>query len=339
MPPTPQEVDERFDVHAYVRAIKTHQKPAKKEYKLKKLNIFFVTAFHMLALYGLFTKLTVAKWQTYAWTIFMINLSGLGVSAGIHRYWSHRSYKAKLPLKIFLTTCYMLAGQLKIIHWVRDHRVHHKYSETEADPHDTRRGLFFAHLGWFMCEKSPQVSEKGRQLDLSDVLNDPVAAFHDKHFELLRLIFCYILPSDIPVYFWAEDAWVAFLANCVRYVWVLNITWSINSFAHRMGPKPYDRELMPSENQYVSLVALGEGWHNYHHVFPYDYRSSEMNHFLNPTKKFIELMAKIGLAYDLRTPSDELVRKRVLRTGDGSHETWGTVDGVPVLADCSERGY
>jgi stearoyl-CoA desaturase (Delta-9 desaturase) len=80
---------------------------------------------------------------------------------------------------------------------VRDHRVHHKYSETDADPHDVRRGFFFAHFGWFLCEKHPQVTEKGKLLDLSDVTNCPIATFHDKYVFLLIISGLWILVDSV----------------------------------------------------------------------------------------------------------------------------------------------
>lgn len=75
------------------------------------------------------------------------------------------------------------------------------------------------------------------------------------------------------------------------------------------------------------MFAFGEGWHNYHHVFPWDYKTAELgNYRMNFTTAFIDLMAKIGWAYDLKTVSDEIIQKRVERTGDGTHNTWGWGD-------------
>lgn len=110
----------------------------------------------------------------------MGGLGGFGVTGGVHRLWSHRAYKAKTPLRIILMLCFSLAGQNPIYDWVRDHRVHHKFSETKADPHDSNRGFFFAHVGWLMMNKHPEVIRKGQQLDMSDILSDPVVQFHQK---------------------------------------------------------------------------------------------------------------------------------------------------------------
>ena len=105
--------------------------------------------------------------------------------------WSISFIKIHKHLKIFiwksgiyLTTEHWLRKislfQNTIYEWVRDHRVHHKYSETDADPHNANRGFFFAHVGWLMMRKHPDVIEKGRKVDMSDVTNDPVVQFHEK---------------------------------------------------------------------------------------------------------------------------------------------------------------
>jgi len=131
----------------------------------------------------------------------MAFIQGIGITAGIHRLWSHRAYKAKWPLKVILLICYCSSGQVKkqlqIFYfskkkvsfftsvslqnnpydWVRDHRVHHKYTDTDADPHNSNRGFFFAHIGWLMMKKHPEVIQRGRQIDMSDIMTDSVFVF------------------------------------------------------------------------------------------------------------------------------------------------------------------
>lgn len=83
------------------------------------------------------------------------------------------------------------------------------------------------------------------------------------------------------------------------------------------------RHIKPTENRFVSAVTCGEGWHNYHHVFPWDYRAAELAYSKNITTTFIDFFAKIGWAYDLKQPSEELVKSVAMRKGDGSHHLWG----------------
>lgn len=96
--------------------------------------------------------------------------------------------------------------------------------------------------------------------------------------------------------------------------------------------KPYDKNINPAENMLVSLGAIGEGFHNYHHTFPQDYATSEFGMLLNPTTMFINLMAKIGWAYDLKTMSKELIAARKLRTGCNSTDATSATDAtVPTV--------
>lgn len=263
-------------------------------------------------------------WQTYTWGFLLGGLSGFGVTGGAHRFWTHRSYKANTPLRIILMLCFTLAGQNSIYEWVRDHRVHHKFSETDADPHNSNRGFFFAHVGWLMMHKHPEVVRKGKMLDLTDILEDPVVRFHQKWFIPMKILLCFILPVVIPMYCWGEGFFWSFFSQVViRYTLSLNFTWLVNSAAHMWGTRPYDKKINPVENIAVSIAAMGEGWHNYHHVFPWDYKAAELAHRFNITTFWIQLFAKLGWAYDLKEPSAELVRKTIEKCGDGTHPTFG----------------
>ncbi|XP_036675336.3 acyl-CoA Delta(11) desaturase [Drosophila suzukii] len=258
---------------------------------------------------------------TTIWSFFVGGVAGFGVTAGAHRFWTHRSYKANAVLRSILMVCYCVAGQNTLYDWVRDHRVHHKYSETDADPHNANRGFFFSHVGWLMMLKHPEVLRRGRQIDMSDILADPVVRFHQKYFIPLKTFFCFILPTVIPVYFWGESWTLSFVQQCLfRYVSSLNFTWSVNSAAHLWGSRPYDKRIMPSENIYVSLLAMGEGWHNYHHVFPWDYKAAELgNYTVNFTTMVLDAFHKLGWAWNMKQPSKELVRRTLEKYGDGTH--------------------
>ncbi|KAE8741283.1 hypothetical protein FOCC_FOCC013205 [Frankliniella occidentalis] len=184
--------------------------------------------------------------------------SSQGILAGAHRYYAHRSYKANLPLRMLIVLFHTVATQNCMWVWVRDHRQHHKFSDTDADPHNASRGFFFSHVGWLMMKKHPDVIEKGKTIDMSDLDSDPLIMFQKKN-------------------------------------------------------------IRPVETMVVSIVAFGEGWHNYHHTFPWDYKASEFGVRYNPTTAFINFLAKIGWAYDLKQASPSLVRARALRSGDGTH--------------------
>lgn len=105
----------------------------------------------------------------------------MGVTAGAHRLWAHRTYKATLPLRIVLMILQSAMLQNDIYEWVRDHRVHHKFTDTDADPHNAKRGFFFSHIGWLMLKKHKDVFSKGKTVDMSDISSDPVVTFQRKY--------------------------------------------------------------------------------------------------------------------------------------------------------------
>ncbi|KAL3278759.1 hypothetical protein HHI36_016286 [Cryptolaemus montrouzieri] len=288
-------------------------------------NVFGFIVLHLGAFYGLYLAFTEVKWLTVPYVWILIFITGEGVTAGAHRLYSHKSYKAALPFRIILLILQTMAGQNCMYIWVRDHRQHHKYSDTDADPHNSNRGFFFCHMGWLMSKKHPLVKEKGKTIDMSDLEADPWVMFQKKHYKTLYFIFALIIPVYFPVLFWNETLWNSFFTSYfLRYVTLLHITWTVNSIAHFYGTKPFDKNIVAVESKVVSLWAGGEGWHNYHHAFPWDYKASEFVTPLNATTCLIDTMAYLGMAYDLREASCSMIERRVRRAGDGSHKTYGT---------------
>lgn len=299
------------------------QEPKKQEYKVELVwrNILLMTFLHIGALLGLRQCFVSAQWKTILFGYLLYVLGGIGITAGAHRLWAHRSYRAKWPLRVLLACMQSLAFENSIYEWSRDHRVHHKYSETDADPHNALRGFFFAHVGWLLCRKHPDVKTKGKQIDLSDLYADPVVRFQHRFYLPTVAFFCFLMPTLIPYLGWNETLYNSFyICSLLRYVITLHATWLVNSAAHMWGRRPYDKNINPSENRAVSFWALGEGFHNYHHTFPWDYATSELGYDLNVSKMFIDFFASFGWAYERKVVSAETIKQRKLRTGDTSEE-------------------
>jgi stearoyl-CoA desaturase (delta-9 desaturase) len=291
-------------------------------------NVALMSALHLSAVYGLWLLLTEAAWSTWIW-VWLLNVAGgLGITAGAHRLWSHRSFKAKTPLRVILMIFNCIALQNDVIEWARDHRVHHKHSETDADPHNAKRGLFFSHIGWLLCRKHPEVIRRGKQLPLDDLHNDPVLQFQRRYYRPLVLLFCFGLPTIVPYLAWGETLRVAYFTSAMlRYAWLLNVTWTVNSLAHRFGSRPFDKHISPAQNFTTILLAHGEGWHNYHHSFPFDYRTSEYPWRFNITTIFIDFFGAIGWAYDFRQASPTMIEQKRQRSGDVIKSGFGYVYG------------
>ncbi|XP_026296167.1 acyl-CoA Delta(11) desaturase isoform X2 [Apis mellifera] len=230
----------------------------KYEWKIVWKNVILFIYFHIGALYGFYLWCNGTKKYTILWFFVMGFAGSMGVTAGAHRLWSHRAYKAKWPLRFLLMLLQTLSHQNHIYEWVRDHRVHHKFTDTDADPHNAHRGFFFSHIGWLLVRKHSDVIKKGATVDMSDLEKDPIVVFQR-------------------------------------------------------------RNIGPTENLIVSMLVCGEGWHNYHHVFPWDYKAAELGGYkTNLTTAFIDFCALLGQAYDLKTVSEEMIAKRIARTGSGS---------------------
>ncbi|KAH8260578.1 hypothetical protein KR038_007184, partial [Drosophila bunnanda] len=299
--------------------------------------ILFVTA-HTLSVYGLWLLFVESTWITFLTIIPAFILTGVGISGGAHRLFAHRTFKANTQLKLLLLFLDTLAFQGAVYYWARDHRLHHKYTETDADPYNSERGWWYAHIGWLCCRKHPEVKAKGQQIDLSDLESDPLVMFQKKYYHILMPLICFVLPTVLPMWLWGETLRTSFNVMCVlRWVLSLNLVWSLNSSAHIFGTRCYDRNISPTNERFLIWLKLGEGYHNYHHTFPWDYKSAEAGHFSNDfTTKFIELFVKIGWAYDLKSVPTELVRRRVQRTGDGTHPIWGWGDKDQAKQDIAD---
>ncbi|GBM25121.1 Acyl-CoA Delta(11) desaturase [Araneus ventricosus] len=109
--------------------------------------------------------------------LILEQLAFLGITVGALRWWSNRSYKARWQLRFFLCILNVIAFQKDIYGWCRDHRIHHKFTDTDADPHNIKRGFFFAHIGWLLCEEHPDVTKKEKVVFLDVLWADPIVRF------------------------------------------------------------------------------------------------------------------------------------------------------------------
>jgi len=298
-----------------------------RHYKEGTLNwpmIIYISLAHVAAVVGLFT---ISQCHTYTllWAFILWPISGIGITGGVHRLWAHRSYKASFPLRVYLMLANSIANQGSIWHWSRDHRVHHKHSETHADPHNATRGFFFSHVGWLLVKKHKDVVEAGKKLNFDDLASDPVVVFQKTLDPWFALFMCFVFPGLVAT-LWGDSFWNGFwVAGGLRYVYVLHVTWLVNSGAHFFGDHPYDPTSWPAENPVVALLALGEGWHNWHHKYPFDYAASEfgIGKQFNPTKFFIDVCCWLGLAFDCKRATGAWSKLRMQREQDmyGNAET------------------
>ena len=265
--------------------------------EINYINTIILTINHIGSIYA---YNYISNYKDILSLLFLYQLNAIGITAGLHRLWSHKSYQARLPTKILLMILSSAANQGSIFHWVRDHRVHHKFSDTEADPHNINRGFFYSHVGWLLLKKEKRVIEEGKKIDLSDLKSDKVVMLDKYLWPYDDIFICYILPSIYTYYYYNNFMKGLFLFGFLRWTVLAHATWCVNSIAHWYGDRPFRKNIKPVENKWVSLVAVGEGWHNWHHTYPYDYACSDEGIFLrwNPTKLFIDILGFFGQTYN-----------------------------------------
>ncbi|KAH6659717.1 acyl-CoA desaturase [Truncatella angustata] len=261
--------------------------------------------------------------------------TGLGITAGYHRLWAHTSYKATLPLRIYLAAVGAGAVEGSIRWWSRDHRAHHRYTDTEKDPYSVRKGLLYSHLGWMVMKQNPK--RIGRT-DITDLNDDPIVVFQHTHFIKCVIAMGLVFPTLVCGLGWNDWAGGFVYAGILRIFFVQQATFCVNSLAHWLGDQPFDDRNSPRDHVITALVTLGEGYHNFHHEFPSDYRNAIQWWQYDPTKWSICVWKKLGLAYDLKEfRSNEIEKGRVQQLQkklDQKRATldWGTpLDQLPVI--------
>ncbi|RAH80367.1 hypothetical protein BO86DRAFT_316191 [Aspergillus japonicus CBS 114.51] len=296
------------------------------------LNVIMIIG---IPLYGCIQAFWVPlQLKTAIWAIAYYFFTGLGITAGYHRLWSHSSYSATLPLRIWLAAAGGGAVEGSARWWSRLHRAHHRYTDTDQDPYSVNKGLFYSHFGWMILKQNPK--RIGRT-DISDLNEDPVVVWQHRHYLLVVAVMGMGVPM-LGAGLWG-DWWGGFIyAGILRIFFVQQATFCINSLAHWLGEQPFDDRNSPRDHAITALATLGEGYHNFHHEFPSDYRNAIQWYQYDPTKWMIWLWKQMGLAYDLKVfRANEIEKGRVQQMQKKVDQRrarldWGTpIADLPVL--------
>lgn len=264
-------------------------------------NILYLTGHHLLACYALYYLPSVFSFRLVAEVLLAAQLTGmLGITAGAHRLWSHKSYEASWPVRLVFMIANSAAHQGSIFHWVRDHRMHHRHTDTHLDPHSIQYGFWYSHIGWLFYRKNLELSNAAKMIDMEDIKNDSIVMFQHRNYSILSNLFCFVVPTFYGWYVW-NSAWLGyFYFGVIRWVLLLHATWCVNSVAHMWGTTPYNPRISSRQNVITSILAIGEGWHNYHHTYPHDYRASEFSWIRewNPTTLLLDTLGCFGLIWN-----------------------------------------
>ncbi len=260
--------------------------------------------------------LGVAPWygvsqgyEPWTWATFVVFVAwnGLSVTAGYHRLWSHRSYQAHFPIRLLFALGGALSLQNSAREWCSNHRNHHRYvDDPDRDPYSARRGLWFSHLGWMLRDYPSAGTDFSNISDLER--NDPLVAWQHRWYWHLAVALNIVLPLALGAVF-GDPLGALLLLGFVRLVFCHHSTFLINSVAHYWGKQPYSDRNSSRDNPIIALLTFGEGFHNFHHSFEWDYRNGVRWYHFDPTKWLIRALAWVNLAWGLKRAAPEKIEK------------------------------
>lgn len=292
--------------------------PKKPSYSVLK-NLPFVLV-HLVALIGVFAM--GWSWKGAALAVGLYYLRMFGVTAGYHRYFSHRTFRTSRFFQFVLAFLAVSSTQKGVLWWASHHRLHHKLSDKEGDVHSMKRdGFFWSHVGWIMSNQHDETDEKR----ISDLTRYPELRFLDRFHVLPTLVLAGVL-------FAVGGFHALFWGYFVSTVFLWHGTFTINSLCHYLGKPRYATGDESKNSLFLALITMGEGWHNNHHYFQ---RSTAQGFFwweIDMTFYILKALSWVGVVWDLQTASDEVKGKNLLRPKTPAKSTTD-LEGleVPVL--------
>jgi stearoyl-CoA desaturase (delta-9 desaturase) len=261
---------------------------------------------HVIGICAIFTGIS---WAAVAMCFFMYYIRMFAITGVYHRYFSHRTYKTSRVFQFMLAFLGCSCGQQGPLWWAAHHRHHHKYSDTEEDIHSPGlRGLWWAHMGWILCKKYAPTKEE----NVKDLTKYPELMWINKYHGIAPFLLA------VGIFFFGAFlqkfapglhtnglqmiAWGFFLSTTLLY----HGTFCINSLAHILGRKRFETGDLSKNSFILSMITMGEGWHNNHHRYPYSERQGiywweiDMSHYV------LRILSWFGLVWDIKLHPEEI---------------------------------
>ena len=261
----------------------------------------------LVPLYGYYDGYDLYEWMVF---LGMMLFCGLSITAGYHRMWSHKAYRGHPALRLVFALGGACALQNDVMHWASDHRRHHRHVDhNDLDPYSAGRGFWFSHIGWILRDYD---SGKEDFSNIKDIQRDKIALWQHQNYLLLVLLTNIALPAVLG-YLHGDIIACLLLGGILRLVMSQHVTYMINSIAHMWGKQTYSDASSARDNPLLALITYGEGYHNYHHTFQWDYRNGIKWWHFDPTKWLIRSFSWVGLTKDLKRTDPARVETARLR--------------------------
>ena len=276
----------------------------------EKVN-WLISSFLIGTLFLAVTAVPVYLWffglDTFQVVLFFVMFfaCGFSITVGYHRLFSHRTFEAHWLVRLFTLVFGAAAFENSVLLWSCEHRNHHKHVDHEDDPYCISKGLFHAHIGWLLFKLDPPPPFD----NVSDLKKDPLVMWQHRYIQWIGALVSFVFPAIIGFIWggWISALGAFLIAGVARIVVLQHCTFCINSLCHYIGERPYSSKCSARDSWLMAIVTLGEGYHNFHHEFQYDYRNGVKPWQFDPTKWLIWTLSKLGLAKKLRRVPEEKI--------------------------------
>ena len=246
------------------------------------------------------------SWTAVAVGIALYVLTGMGITLAFHRLLTHRSLVVPRWVEYPLTIVGTLALQGGPIEWVAQHRAHHANTDRDGDPHDSHRGMPWAHMEWLFRSNKDRVPVEERARWAPDLVKDPFYRAVERYNFAIQVALAVVL---FAIGGWSWVVWGVF----ARLVFTYHCTWLVNSASHAVGYQTFRTGDRSTNNWWVAVLTFGEGWHNNHHAFPFSAKHGMRWFEFDPTYWTIKVMSWLRLARNVKLPTREMMDRLAVR--------------------------
>ncbi len=268
------------------------------------VGVFFFIVIHGIGLIGTPLYLskygsTTAEWILF-WTYFIC--CSMAITVGYHRLFAHATYKTNALVKFLLLFFGAATFEQSALKWASQHRQHHQFTDTDKDPYNIKRGFWYAHAGWILFWK-----HRVNYDNASDLRKSKLVMSQHHQYSLWSVGAGIVIPMLIG-YLIGRPLGVFVMTVNLRLILVMHSAFFINSYAHMFGSQGFDGHVSARDHWLGAVLTNGEGYHNFHHRFPNDYRNGIRWYHWDPSKWLIFTLSKLSITYNLKRTPESLIK-------------------------------